>query len=259
MGALSGIGVLVTRPERQAGPLCRLIEDEGGTALRYPAIVIQGRADRAAVGAVDDYDLVVFVSANAVRFGAALLGPPRALRLAAIGPATAAALEAAGHHVALRPPGRADSEALLALPELAQMDGQRVLIVRGAGGRELLADELARRGASVCYADVYARAPAQPAPELQAAIGERWQQGGVQVYTATSVALLEALLSILPALCRERIDTTALLTGAPRVVDAARRLGLRSPVLLAEAMDDAALVAALRCRCYGSVAGPPGA
>lgn len=258
MGSLSGLGVLVTRPEHQAGPLCRLVEAEGGTALRYPALVIRGCADRAAVGAMDDYDLVVFVSANAVHFGAALLGPPRALRLAAIGPATAAALNAAGHRVALLPRDRADSEALLALPELAQLHGQRVLIVRGTGGRELLAEELTRRGASVHYADVYTRAPARPTPELQATIRERWQRGDIHVYTATSVALLEALLGILPPPCREWLDATALLTGASRVVEAAHRRGLRSPVILAAGMDDAALVAALRCRCCGSVVAPPG-
>jgi uroporphyrinogen-III synthase len=51
MGRLTGIGVLVTRPEHQAHHLCQLIEAEGGAAVRYPALVIKARPDRAAVRA----------------------------------------------------------------------------------------------------------------------------------------------------------------------------------------------------------------
>ena len=87
MGALSGIGVLVTRPEHQAQPLCRLIEAEA--APRF----LSGARDRArriatrsaAQSAIWIFDLVVFTSANAVRFGAGLLGQRRTLRTAAIG------------------------------------------------------------------------------------------------------------------------------------------------------------------------------
>ncbi len=249
MGALSGIGVLVTRPEQQAGPLCRLIEAEGGNAIRYPALVIRARQDRAAVGAavgrVGAYDLVVFASMNAVRFGAGLLGQNRTLRLAAIGPATAAALNSAGYRVALLPPAGADSESLLAMPELAHMSGQRVLIVRGVGGRDLLAKVLAQRGARVSFAEVYVREPVQPAPAQQAAVEKLWRHGGVQVYTATSVAVLEALAGIVTPRCRELMDRTALVTGARRVAEHAAALRLARPSSVAEGPDDTSLVAAL--------------
>ena len=137
MKPLTGIGVLVTRPEHQAEHLCQLIEAEGGAAVRYPALDIRPRPDRAAVraavGPADRYDLAIFVSANAVRFGADLLGERRDLPLAAVGQATAAALNAAGFRVSLMPEEGADSESLLALPQLAQMEGKRVLIDRGNG------------------------------------------------------------------------------------------------------------------------------
>ena len=142
MKRLKGIGVLVTRPEHQAGHLCQLIEAEGGAAVRYPALAIRPRPDRAAVraavGPVDRYDLVIFVSANAVRFGADILGERRDTPIAAIGQATAAALNAAGYRVSMMPAEGADSESLLRLPQLAHMSGQRVLIVRGTGGLDLL-------------------------------------------------------------------------------------------------------------------------
>jgi uroporphyrinogen-III synthase len=246
---LAGIGVLVTRPEHQAQHLCQLIEAEGGAAVRYPALIIRPRADRAAVraaaGPADRYDLVVFVSANAVRFGADILGQRRDVPVAAIGQATAAALNAAGYRVAVMPPEGADSESLLAMPELAHMNGQRVLIVRGSGGRELLFEAMSARGAQVQYAEVYTREPARPSRELQSEVETLWRQGGISVYSATSVELLESLVGIVTLRCRELMDSTALLTGSRRVAEAAARLGLGSPVLLADSPDDAALIGAL--------------
>lgn len=249
MSRLTGVGVLVTRPEHQAHHLCRLIEAEGGSTVRFPALEIHPTTDRpamrAAVGPVDRYSLIIFVSANAVRYGGELLGQRRDLRTAAIGRATAQALNAAGHRVAVLPSGGSDSESLLATPELRHMAGQRVLIVRGRGGRELLGDTLAARGAEVVYAEVYERQPAHSTRDKLAHLEELWRHGAVKVYTATSGELLEALVGLVTPRCRELMDSTAMLTGASRVADRAARLGLGSPVILADAPDDESLVAAL--------------
>jgi len=249
MARLTGVGVLVTRPEHQAHHLCRLIEAEGGSAVLFPALEIRPVSDRPAlramVGPVDRYGLIVFVSANAVRFGGDLVGQRRDLRIAAIGRATAQALNTSGLRVSIIPKGGSDSEALLASSELQHMAGQRVLIVRGRGGRELLGDTLAARGAEVVYAEVYERQPAHPSRETLGEIEELWRHGGVNVYTATSSELLESLVGLVTPRCRELMDSTAMLTGAPRVADRAARLGLGSPVILAEAPDDEALVEAL--------------
>lgn len=249
MKRLTGIGVLVTRPDHQAGHLCQLIEAEDGAAVRYPALAIRPRLDRAAVraavGPIDRYNLVVFVSANAVRFGADILGERRDLPVAAIGQATAAALNAAGYRVSLMPAEGADSESLLALPQLAQMSGQRVLIVRGSGGMDLMREVMTARGALIQYAEVYTREPARPSAGLQAEIEQLWRQGGISAYTATSVELLEALVGIVTPRCRELMDSTALVTGSERVAAAAFRLGLGSPLLLADSPEDVALIHAL--------------
>lgn len=249
MASLTGIGVLVTRPEHQAHHLCQMIEAEGGAAVRYPALVIKPRPDRAAVraaiGPADRYDVIIFVSANAVRFGADLLGLQRDLPIAAIGQATGAALNAAGFRVSLMPVEGSDSESLLAMPQLAHMSGQRVLIVRGSGGRELLAEVLTARGALVQYAEIYTREPAHPNAELQGEIEQLWRQGGLRAYVATSVEVLEALVGIVTPRCRELMDSTALVTGSRRVAEATTRLGLGSPVVLADSPDDAGLTGAL--------------
>ena len=88
MGALDGLGVLVTRPEPQAGPLARRLATEGARVYRLPAIELSPREDRArqraALGPIDRFHWVVFVSANAVRFGASLLEGRRDLRHAAV-------------------------------------------------------------------------------------------------------------------------------------------------------------------------------
>jgi len=249
MRRLTGIGVLVTRPEHQAQHLCQLIEAEGGAAIRYPALVIKPRPDRAAVraavGPADRYDLVVFVSANAVRYGADILDQRRDLPVAAIGQATAAALNAAGYRVTLMPDEGSDSEALLAMPQLAHLSGQRVLIIRGTGGRDLLQEVMSARGAQVQHAEVYTREAAYPSMERKSEIEALWRQGGISVYTATSVELLEALIGIITPRCRELLHSTALVTGSGRVAEAASRLGIGSPILLADSPDDVAFVGAL--------------
>ena len=167
MAALEGLGVLVTRPEAQAGPLARRLASAGARVYRLPAVEVEPREDRArqraALGPIDRFHWIVFISANAVRFGSALLEGRRDLRLAAVGPATAAALNHAGYRVALVPRGGFDSEHLLASPEFGHVQAQRVLIVRGGGGRELLAEQLMARGAEIAYAEVYDRHCARPA------------------------------------------------------------------------------------------------
>ncbi len=79
----------------------------------------------------------------------------------------------------------------------------------------------------------------------QAEIERLWRQGGISAYTATSVELLEALVGIVTPRCRGLMDSTALVTGSERVAAAATRLGLGSPVLLADSPEDAALIHAL--------------
>ncbi len=147
-------------------PLCRLLEAEGASTLRLPAVEIKPLGDRRALAAelatLERFDLIIFTSANAVRFGAGFLGQRRDLPLAAIGPATARALNQAGYRVAVQPMGTTDSEGLLLHPRLEHLVGHRILIIKGANGRQLLEQELTRRGAQVVLADVYEVVPASP-------------------------------------------------------------------------------------------------
>jgi uroporphyrinogen-III synthase len=264
MSALHGVGVLVTRPEQQAMPLCRLLEIKGATTLRLPAIEIRAignwRETAVRVGALEKFDVIIFVSANAVRFGAPLLDQKRELTLAAMGPATARALNQAGYRVSLQPPvllqlqGSSGSESLLLHPRLEHLAGHRVLIVKGSHGRPFLEEELARRGAEVVAADVYERVPAAPGPAVLAALLDRFTAGAVQVITATSLEIAASLLALATPALRGEFERAHWLVPGERIATGVRELSLTAPLLLADSAEDHDLVAAL-IRWRSSVSG----
>lgn len=244
-GPLKGRGVLVTRPAHQVEGLCRLIEAADGRAVRFPALEIRPteHPEQARALLAQSWDWCVFVSANAVEQALGLMGRLRAgARIAAIGQATAQALAAAGYPVDLVPDGRFDSEALLESEAMHQVAGQRILIVRGEGGRGLLGETLQSRGASLAYAEVYRRVrpDLDPAPLIA-----RWTRE-VDAVVATSGEVLDNLVILLGAVGREWLLATPLVVISPRMVEQARQLGF-SRVEVADAAQDAALVAAL-CR-----------
>jgi uroporphyrinogen-III synthase len=256
--ALHDLGVLITRPSQQAAPLCRLFEAEGAVVTRFPAVDIRplagGRAGAAPHGALGDFDLIIFSSANAVRYGAALLEERRDLPLAAIGPATARALNQAGYRVSVRPAAGFDSESLLSHPELVSVAGRRVLLVKGQGGRELLEQELARRGASVTLAEVYRReCPAPTADEL-AALEARFERREIQVITATSAEIGHNLLALASPALRRYFDAVHWVVPGARVADTLRDGGLGAPLLRASSAEDQDLVSAV-VRWRSSVSG----
>lgn len=162
---LNGAGVLVTRPAHQAEHLVQLIEQAGGKAIRFPTLAIAGVDDVDEIKTIfqrlDSYQCVIFVSVNAVNFALRANGgkipSSKSVVFAAIGGSTAQALINADLVVDLVPKQDFNSEALLAMPEMQHISGQRMLIVRGQGGREELANKLRERGAKVDYLPVYKR------------------------------------------------------------------------------------------------------
>jgi uroporphyrinogen-III synthase len=263
MPALHGIGVLVTRPELQAMPLCRLLEAQGASTLRLPAVEIKPLGDRRAVAArlgdLEHFDIIIFTSANAVRFGVSFLDQRRGLTLAALGPATARALNQAGYRVAIQPHDSIDTEGLLRHPQLEHVAGRRILMFKGGDGRELLRQELTQRGATVVTADVYERAPAIPSAAALATVHERFAAGAIHVVTATSVEVGRNLLELatgsrVPPELRNQFDGVHWLVPSERVGLGLRELGLKAPLLQAPSAEDQDLVTAL-IRWRSSVSG----
>lgn len=224
---LRGRGILVTRPGERAANLARLITEAGGRAIVFPAIEIEDLPPPAALGELARFDLAVFVSPTAV----ATVMPhiqawPRSLRAATVGGGTRRALEQRGVMNVVSPAHGADSESLLALPELLDVAGKRVIVFRGEGGRELLGETLRQRGAQVEYAACYRRTPPKSRPT--------WTQAEVHAVTVSSSQSLANLCGVLgDAFLRGR----PLFVPHPRVADAARALSVEQ-VVLAGPSDD---------------------
>jgi uroporphyrinogen-III synthase len=254
-GPLAGRRILVTRPHEQVEGLAGLIRQAGGEPVVVPAIEIRDLADPDPFFELADrleaFDLAIFVSPSAVHNALRLLRLrreakpwPARLRLAALGSGSRRALERSGFSEVLAPPPPADSEALLALPALADVAGRRVVIFRGEGGRELLGDTLAARGAHVEYAACYRRARPDPDPGALAA----WARGAVHAVTVSSGEGLANLYEMLGAPGQQRLKQSPLFVPHARVAAQAARLGVRE-IVVAGAGDEeivAGLVAYFR-------------
>jgi len=240
---LAGRTVLVTRPAHQAAALVQLIEAAGGVALAFPALAVEAVDASQLTGALTHLaaaDMVIFISPNAAQFGMAAIGAlPATLQVFAVGPGTARALAAHGVTDVITPDGQ-DSEALLALPVLQDVAGKRVVIVRGVGGRPLLADTLGARGAQVHYLECYRRVcPQADAAPLRA----RWQAGGIDAVTVASAETLHNLAALLGETGTPLLASTPLFAPHEKIAAAARRFGIAS--VIATPGGDAGLVAGL--------------
>ena len=221
-GQLRGVAVLVTRPATQAGELVQAIEAAGGSTVLFPVIRIEAcnaEVIREEMQRLPDPDIVIFISRNAVEYGLAYHARGSA-RIAAIGPATRNAIERAGYVVDIAAVEGFDSEQLLATKELHDVAGKTIRIVRGSAGRDLLADELAARGARVDYLPVYERSPATHSAAEIAQLLDTWQAGGVRIVTMMSVESFDNLWSILPVEGRQLLQCTPLVTPSRRVIQA---------------------------------------
>jgi len=175
----SPLAVLVTRPEKQAESLAALLREQQCDPLVFPVLAISPKlltiAEKQSVEALDRYSHVICVSANAARIGLSLLSDywpqwPVEQQWIAVGPATREAMSGWGLGDIHCPDGSSHSEGVLALGGLQKLVEQRVLILRGVSGRELLAETLRQRGAVVDYLELYDRTKPVVAPEILA----RW-------------------------------------------------------------------------------------
>lgn len=244
---LAGRGIAITRPIDQAQALSKLITDCGGTAIAFPLLDIAPLTDYSACDQAleqfPDCDWAIFISSNAVQHGMPRVAArypqlPARPRFAAIGPTTAAELGRYGIDEVLMPSGHYDSESLLALPQMQDMRHRRVLVFRGVGGRELLADTLRARGAEVAFAECYRRVnPQHDAGDLP----RLWQNGQLHALVVTSSEALRNLLTL--AGDAPWLQGTLICVNHPRIAEAARAQGLRTAV--ADAPGDVAMLQCL--------------
>ncbi|MBS1140641.1 MAG: uroporphyrinogen-III synthase [Proteobacteria bacterium] len=250
-GPLAGRTIVVTRPLAQAAPLAEAIAAAGGKPLIFPLLEISAAIDpqplHNALAQLAEYSLAIFISPNAADFalpGILAGGPwPETLTPAAVGQGTVKVLAEYGIAGCVAPTERFDSEALLELPALAaeRVSGKRVAIFRGDGGRELLADTLRERGATVDCVTCYRRSgPSDGMAPLMAA----WRNGQLDALTISSSEGLRYLVGLLDTEGREFLQKTPIFVPHARIAENARALGL-SNIILTEAAD-AGILAGLR-------------
>ncbi|MDC6294056.1 fused uroporphyrinogen-III synthase HemD/membrane protein HemX [Ralstonia pseudosolanacearum] len=255
--------VIVTRPRAQAPMLVAALERHGLRTLQFPLLDIAPTPNlddlRAALADPSRYALVVFVSPNAVQQAFAAMPEgfrwPQDVPAAVVGPASAQAL--AAHGVAaptyrvIRPDSHADdarqdSEALYARLDVATLSGREVLIVRGNGGREWLADRLREAGVAVRTVEAYRRSV--PVPDAAAWAALREVLAGRHAWTLTSSEAARNLDSLarasLSAAEVEALYAAPCFAPHARIVEQAQSLGFRD-VTLTGAGDDRLLAGVL--------------
>lgn len=241
---LAGARVAITRPVGAGAALRARVRALGGTAVPLPGSSLRATdapvATRVVLHEALRSDAVIFTSPAAVRFAARLLPLRTRAVLIAPGAGTAAALRRIAGLDATTP-ARADSEGMLALPQLQRMHGKRVGIVGAPGGRSLLESTLRKRGAHVVHAHVYQRVPAR--------LDRRHTQGllrprGPLYVPLSSSEALRNLLATLPDEAQRALLAGIAVASSDRLLQTAREAGF-ARVLQAASAHDADLIAAI--------------
>lgn len=255
--------VVITRPAAQAGPLAARIAALGWPVTLLPLLEIHaldGEEECARLHAVlhrlADYDLVVFVSPNAIDCVFAHLPAwPPGVPLAVVGEGSKMALAAHGvtdanaSITSPRDAARSDSEHLLLALDLPALRGRRVLIVRGDGGRDFLADGLRAAGAEVSFVTAYRRKVPTLTPVLRATLENLLQHNNDWIITSSEA--LRGLLALLDemggrAAAVAKMQQQHLIVPHARIAQTAAGLGFARVTLTGSG--DAGVLAALQSR-----------
>ena len=250
---LTGLGVLVTRPKHQSEAFINQLEQAGAHAIGFPSIEIYPIETSEPLDKqlkdFEKYHSVIFISANAVDNGVKWLKKAgktlKNHQIIAIGKSTSRALENQGLKVDITPAENFNSEALLKLPAMQsdQLSGQHILIIRGEGGREFLADTLKSRGAQIAYAEVYRRC--QPEKDI-GPILELWSKNRIQLITVTSNEALKNLYYMMNVQGRNYLQHTSLIVPSQRCAEFAQQLGFNKQVIVATSATDDAMMNAIK-------------
>ncbi|MGZ5531453.1 MAG: uroporphyrinogen-III synthase [Methylomonas sp.] len=246
----------MTRPAAQAENLCELIERQGGEALRFPTLeIVEECPEPELLQRAAQSDWLIFTSTNAVDFAIKAFGgkmpDSHKTRIAAVGQATATALQQAGWQVDCVPATEFNSEGLLAEAQLQDVAGSRCTIVRGVGGREKLAETLRSRGAVVAYLEVYSRRmPNHGGADLSA-----WMTGSqLAAVTITSVEALQNLLAMLDEPLIALLRALPLVVVSERIGQTAQQLGFER-IAVSRQPTDAAILETLTTLLNGENSG----
>ena len=259
-GPLFGKRVLVTRSRTQASILSEMLAAEGAEAVELPAIEFSPLEDYSdldsAIGSLNSYSWVIFTSVNGVdvffdRIRTLELDSRvfSAVKVAAIGAATAAALSGHGIRAEFVPPDYLSQAVLLGMESL-DLKGSRVLLPRADIGRNELPDGLSRLGAQVDVLTVYHTiTPSESGEKAR----DLLQDGAIDLVTFTSSSTVTNLLNLLDgdaALVKQALVACI----GPVTARTAREMGLQVDIVAKEHTIPG-LVAALKDYCTSKEVG----
>ncbi|ANS83895.1 Uroporphyrinogen-III synthase [Vibrio scophthalmi] len=224
--------VLVTRPGEQGKALCHQLKLRGLKALHHPLITIQAGEQLSSLPLqLKHADIVIAVSQHAVQYANKAIDQyqhhwPQSITYLAVGQKTAHYLGKATQQN-VNYPLVSDSEHLLSMPQLGCIAGQRILILRGNGGRELIFDTLIQRQAHVEYCEVYKRENLAFRSELTVPL---WQDSHVDQVVITSSGQLNFFIQQIAPQFQSWLQQLTLFVPSERIANEARRFGFHSVV-----------------------------
>ena len=249
--ALQGRTIWVTRPREQADRLCSLLEESGAHAVRFPVIEIKPPEQKpdpeTIVRLLDDAQLLVFVSVNAVRYAVSVMpgffAQPGDRQVLALGQATRQALNELGIDQATSVSG-IGSDALLdaGLINPANLKGKRVLVIRGSGGRETIINYLESNGITVDCLEVYRR----DCPVIDHEyVDKLWQESPPDALVVTSVEGLHNLIKMVGETSTPGLRQVPLAVMSERIGSRAAELGFSCMPGIATESSDQGLIDAI--------------
>ena len=238
------MNVLITRPQAQAESLAKTFRQHNIDSICFPAIDIIAPQDLAPLRTIakqlSEVDALIFVSPNSAKIFSHYVAPMQIeVPVFTIGKGTAITLGNVGIPV-VGCPDKANSENLLALPQLQNVVDKKIIIFTGEAGKPLLEDTLVERGASVDM--IYTHRRRMPDYTLPLS----WQAQSVDICLCTSLVGLHNFRAML-----ERYKLLLLLTKPLLVITldmqtVARQLGFKSAIIIATGAADVEIVAALQ-------------
>ncbi len=249
--SLEGLTVVSTRPAHQAESLGNLIRQAGGSMIGFPVIEIAPLEDPHVldeqIKKIHEVDIAIFISVNAVDAAMTISNSykqwPENVLIASVGQATALKLDYYGLTASIKASGPFNSEALLLLPELQNLTGKKIIIFRGEGGREFLADTLRSRGAEVEYIECYRRLiPASDPTSLY----QCWDEGRRILIVVTSNEGLRNLLTMVNNEHQQKLLSSMLVVVSERAVGLASELGFKQKPILSSTVTNKAILEAIQ-------------
>ncbi|MGL5757744.1 uroporphyrinogen-III synthase [Plesiomonas sp.] len=241
--------ILVTRPGELGQALTQMLSATGRAAIHAPLFTISAGRElntlSSALNRLQTDDWIIAVSGNAVRYAQQTLQQigaswPR-VQYAAVGRSTAHALQQASNQPVLFPAQDETSEGLLQMITESTVNGRNILILRGNGGRPLLAKTFTSWGALVTPHECYQRLPIEQCGEQ---LTDIWQRANVNILLITSSEILQQLVALVPKTEHDWLTSCRLIVVSKRIAAMAQALGW-TEIFISPYADNLSLIAAV--------------